>query len=150
MKNLSNMIWVEWRKAIRSRIPLWTSIGSLFLPLAIGLMILISRNPEISRKLGVVSAKADLIAFSATDWPAFMVLIGQILAAAGFFLFVVILSWVFGREFSDGTVKDMLAVPVPRSTILLSKFVVYAGWAAAMTVLILVTSVVMGLLVQAS
>jgi ABC-2 type transport system permease protein len=148
MKNLSNMIWVEWRKALRSRIPLWTSIGSLFLPLAIGLMILVSRNPEISRKLGVVSAKADLIAFSATDWPAFMVLIGQIFAAAGFFLFVVILTWIFGREFSDGTVKDLLAVPVPRSTILLAKFFVYTGWAAAMSLLILVTSLVMGILVH--
>jgi ABC-2 type transport system permease protein len=63
-------------------------------------------------------------------------------------MFIVILSWIFGREFADGTVKDMLAVPVPRSTIVLAKFVIFGAWAFAMTLLILVTGILMGLLVQ--
>jgi ABC-2 type transport system permease protein len=144
MNNIRNMIWVEWRKAICSRIPVWTSIFAVFLPVMASLMILISRNPEISRKLGVISAKADLIGFSTTDWHTFLVLMAEMLATAGFFMFIIILSWIFGREFADGTVKDLLSVPVPRTTILLAKFMVFAGWAFAMTMLILFVGLVMG------
>lgn len=148
MNSLLNMIWVEWRKAVRSKIPVWTSAAAIFLPLVTALMVLISRNPEISRKLGVISAKADLIGFSSTNWPAFLVLIAQLVATAGFFMFVIILSWMIGREFADGTVKDMLAVPVSRSTILLAKILVFIGWAMAMVLLILAASLLMGLLIQ--
>ena len=138
MNNLSDMIWIELRKAIRSRMPLWTALGSLFMPLGIAFLIFVARNPEISRKLGLVSAKANLMAYSATDWPAYLGLFGQIIAAGGFFLFVLIISWMFGREFADGTLKDMLAVPVQRSSILLAKFIVVAVWSAALTVVIFI------------
>ena len=133
MNNLSDMIWIERRKAIRSRMPLWTALGSLFMPLGIAFLIFVSKNPEISQKLGLVSAKANLVAYSATDWPTYLGLFGLIIAAGGFFLFVLIISWVFGREFADGTLKDMLAVPVQRSSILLAKFIVVAVWSAALT-----------------
>jgi ABC-type transport system involved in multi-copper enzyme maturation permease subunit len=38
--------------------------------------------------------------------------------------FAFVTSWVFGREYSDRTVKDLLALPAPRSSIVLSKFIV--------------------------
>ena len=41
MNNLSNMLWVELRKAIRSRMPLWTALGSLFLPFGIAFLIFV-------------------------------------------------------------------------------------------------------------
>ena len=81
MNNLSDMIWIELRKAIRSRMPLWTALGSLFMPLGIACLIFLARNPELSRELGLVSAKANLIAYSATDWPTYLGLFGQIVAA---------------------------------------------------------------------
>src|SRR3990172_8648329 len=117
MNNLSDMIWIELRKAIRSRMPLWTALGSLFMPLGIAFLIFVSKNPEISQKLGLISAKANLIAYSATDWRTYLGLSAMIIAAGGFFLFTFVISWVFGREFADGTLKDMLAVPISRSTI---------------------------------
>src|SRR5512135_1525958 len=126
MHSLEDILWVEARKAIRSRMPLWTSLGSLFMPFGIAFLIFVARNPEISKKLGLISAKADLIAYSATDWPAYLGLFGLLIAAGGFFLFVLVVSWVFGREFADGTLKDMLAVPVQRSSIVLAKFIVMA------------------------
>ncbi|BCY19369.1 ABC transporter permease [Leptolinea sp. HRD-7] len=148
MSTLNNMIIVEWRKAIRSRIPYWTSVFAAFLPMAIAMMVLIARNPEISQKLGILSAKADLIAFSATNWTAYMALTGEIIAAAGFFMFVVILSWIFGREFADGTLKDMLAVPVERTTILMAKVIVFGGWSFAMSLITLTVSLLLGSLIQ--
>ncbi len=148
MKILSDMIWIEMRKAIRSRMPIWTALGSLFMPLGIAFLIFVARNPDISRKLGLVSAKANLIAYSATDWPAYMVLFGEIIAAGGFILFVLIVSWIFGREFADGTLKDMLAVPVRRSTILLAKFIVTAVWSIALTAIIFAAGLVTGAMIQ--
>jgi ABC-2 type transport system permease protein len=138
------MVRVEWRKAIRSRIPYWTSIFAAFLPVVIALMILISKNPEISRKLGVISAKADLVGLTATQWASFLELAAEILATSGFFMFIVIISWLFGREFTDGTAKDLLAVPIPRATIILGKLTVYVIWAAVMCLIILVGSLIMG------
>ncbi len=148
MNNLADMIWIEQRKAIRSRMPLWTALGSLFMPLGIAFLIFVSKNPAISQKLGLVSAKANLIAYSATDWPTYLGLSGQMLAAGGFFLFVLAISWIFGREFADGTLKDMLAVPVQRSSILLAKFIVVAAWSVALTIVIFTVSLVMGALIQ--
>lgn len=144
MNNLSDMLWIELRKALRSRMPLWTALGSLFMPLGIAFLIFVSKNPEISQKLGLISAKASLISYSATDWPTYLGLYGQIIAAGGFFFLVLAVSWVFGREFADGTLKDMLAVPVRRSTILLAKFILVAVWSAALSLEMFIAGLIMG------
>jgi ABC-type transport system involved in multi-copper enzyme maturation permease subunit len=148
MNELGNMLWIEWRKAVRSRMPLWTTLGSLFMPMGMALLIFISKHPEVSKRLGLISAKADLIAYAATDWPAYITLFGQIIAAGGFFFFVLAISWVFGREFADGTLKDMLAVPVGRGSILLAKFILTMIWSAVMSLFILLAGLAMGALIQ--
>jgi ABC-2 type transport system permease protein len=148
MNNLPDMIWIEFRKVIRSRMPLWTTLGCLFMPLGVGCLIFLAKNPELSRKLGLVSAKANLIAYSATDWSSYLVLLAEIISAGGFFFFILSISWVFGREFADGTLKDMLAVPVQRASILLAKFIVVAAWCVAMSIISLIFGLVMGLLIQ--
>jgi len=148
MNSLSDMIWIELRKAIRSRMPLWTALGSLFMPFGIAFLIFVSRNPETSRQLGLISAKANLMAYAATDWPAYLGLFGMIIGAGGLLLFSLVISWVFGREFVDGTLKDMLAVPVQRSSILLAKFIVVAAWSEVLTMVIVIVGLVTGAIIQ--
>jgi ABC-2 type transport system permease protein len=148
MHDLSDMVWIELRKALRSRVPLLTALGSLFMPLGITFLIYVAKHPDLAQQLGLVGAKANLTAYYATDWPSYLVLTAQIIAAGGFFLFTFAISWVFGREFADGTLKDMLAVPISRLTILLAKFVVVAVWSAALTVVILAFSLIMGVLIS--
>jgi len=148
VNNLSDMIWIEMRKAIRSRVPLWTAVGSLFMPLGIAFLIFLARNPDIAKNLGLVGAKANLVSYSATDWPAYMGFFAQIIAAGGFILFVIIISWVFGREFVDGTLKDMLAVPVQRSSIILAKFFIMAVWSAALTIIIIIVGLILGAIIK--
>jgi ABC-2 type transport system permease protein len=148
MPDLAEMIWIEWRKALRSRMPLWTALGSLFMPLGIAFLIFVARNPEISQKLGLVAAKANLMAYAATDWPTYLGLSGQIIAAGGFFFFCLTTSWVFGREFVDGTLKDMLAVPVPRASILLAKFIVVTLWCGALALVMYAVGLLMGALMR--
>ncbi|HTP10152.1 MAG TPA: ABC transporter permease, partial [Anaerolineae bacterium] len=57
-------------------------------------------------------------------------------------------SWVFGREFADGTLKDMLAVPVQRAKIVLAKFALVAVWSATLTLMVFIVSLVMGAIIQ--
>jgi ABC-2 type transport system permease protein len=147
MNNLADMTWIEWRKARRSRMPVWIGMASLFMPVGIGFLIFVSRNPEISQKLGLISAKADLMAYSGTDWRAYLGLFDQVIAAGGFFFFVLAISWVFGREFADGTLKDMLAVPVQRGSIVLAKFIVATAWSAAVSGVMLMGGLAMGAII---
>jgi len=147
MNDLSNMIWIETRKAWRSRMPLFTAVGCLFMPLGIAFLIFVATHPEVSRKLGLVGAKANLMAYAATNWSAYLALTAQMIAAGGFFLFCLIICWVFGREFVDGTLKDMLAVPVQRASILLAKFIVSGAWSAALAGVIFLASIATGALI---
>jgi ABC-2 type transport system permease protein len=144
MRNLTALIWVELRKAVRSGMPLWTALATLFMPLGIAFLIFVARNAALSQKLGLVSAKADLVAYAAADWPAYLGLAGLMIAAGGLIFFVLVTSWVFGREFVDGTVKDLLAVPIARPTLLLAKFVVVGGWSGGLTGLMLAASLGLG------
>jgi len=73
---------------------------------------------------------------------------GEIIGAGGILLFILILSWIFGREFTDGTLKDMLAVPVERGSIVLAKYTVMAIWAEAMTLVIFIAGLCMGALMN--
>lgn len=148
MTEWTSMVWVEARKAWRSRMPVWTGLAALFFPLGLGFLIFVARNPEISQNLGLISAKADLVAYSATDWPAYLSLFGMFMAMGGLGLFSFVISWVFGREFADGTVKDLLAVPVARATILLAKFGVTALWAAGLAGIMLASCLGIGVLIQ--
>jgi ABC-2 type transport system permease protein len=148
MNNLLDMIWIESRKAIRSKIPLWTAIGSLAMPLGISFLLFVAKNPDISQKLGIVSAKSNLVAYASADWSIYLGLFGQMVAAGGLILSVLIQTWVFGREFADGTVKDILAVPVNRSSILLAKYIVASIWSFLLITIILLATVVMGFLLR--
>lgn len=146
MNTLANLIWIEFRKAIRSKMPLFTAGGSLFMPLGIAFLLFVSKNPEISRKMGLISTKATLMSDTAANWPIYLVTFAQVLAIGGLFLTALILAWVFGREFSDQTLKDLLAVPVSRSSILLAKFILAAAWSAALATLIFGAGLVVGAL----
>jgi ABC-2 type transport system permease protein len=135
MNNVAQAIWVETLKARRSRMPLLTALGFALLPLASGFFMVVLKDPELARRVGLISAKAHMLA-GAADWPTYLGLVAQAIAGGGIVLFGLIGSWVFGREYSDRTVKDLLALPTSRSAIVLSKFVVVAAWSAALTVMI--------------
>ena len=144
MAELSSMIWIETRKLSRSRVPLGTALGALCLSAGMAFLIFVARNPQIAQKLGLIGAKANLVAYANTDWAAYLGLIGLALAAGGFLLNLLVLAWIFGREFADGTLKDLLAVPVQRGSILLAKLIVTAIWSAVLSLLILAVGVAMG------
>jgi ABC-2 type transport system permease protein len=82
--------------------------------------------------MGLLGAKAQLAGGSA-DWPGYFALLTQTIAVGGALIFGVIVIWTFGREFSDHTAKDLLALPTSRATIVAAKYTVTAIWCLALT-----------------
>jgi hypothetical protein len=52
MSNLRNMLWIEFRKVIRSRMPLFTTLGLMIPARRSAFMMFIYRDPEFARKWG--------------------------------------------------------------------------------------------------
>jgi ABC-2 type transport system permease protein len=136
-------LWAEVLKARRSKVPWLTALGFSLAPLVGGLFMIILKDPERARSMGLISAKAQLAA-GVADWPTMLSLLAQATAVGGGLLFTVVTTWVFGREFSDHTVKELLALPTSRAAIVAAKFVVVGMWAAGLTALVLVLGLIVG------
>lgn len=143
MNNIIQAVRVELLKARRSKMPLLTALGFSLAPFAGGFFMIVMKDPEMARRLGMISAKAQIIAGSA-DWPTYLGILSQATAIGGIILFSFVSSWVFGREYSDDTVTDLLALPTPRYSIVLAKFVLVVLWSAALTGLIYLVGLAVG------
>jgi len=132
MSNLLQAIYIELLKARRSKLPFFTALGFSLLPLVGGFFMIVLKDPELARRVGLISAKAQ-ITMGVADWPSYLGFLSLASGAGGVILFGFIASWVFGREYSDHTVKDLLALPTSRSAIVFAKFVVVVSWSAALT-----------------
>ena len=62
--------WAEALKARRSKMTLLTAAGFLILPLVGGLFMVILKDPEQARAMGLIGAKAQLTV-GVADWPAY-------------------------------------------------------------------------------
>lgn len=135
MNNLTQAIRTETLKVRRSKMPILTTMGFMLLPLTGGFFMIILKDPEFARRAGLISAKAQLLAGTA-DWPTLLNLLAQGIAIGGIILFGFIGSWVFGREYANHTLKDLLALPTARWVIVLAKFVVVMGWSVGVTAVV--------------
>lgn len=146
MTNFSSALWAETLKMRRARVPLITAAGFALIPIMAGLFMIILKDPEGAKSLGLITTKAQLMAGTA-DWPSFFGFLAQAIAAGGMVLFAILTIWVFGREFSDHTVKELLALPTSRESIVTAKFIVILIWSLIVTLLVLGISVIVGILV---
>jgi ABC-2 type transport system permease protein len=120
-------LWAEAIKAYRSRVAGLTAAAFLIFPTVAGLFMFILKDPEQARAMGLISVKAQITA-AVADWPTYFGILTLGTAIAGSILFAMITAWVFGREFSDHTVKELLALPTRRETIVSAKFVLTTVW----------------------
>jgi ABC-2 type transport system permease protein len=134
MNSFSSALYTEGLKAFRSKVPLLTTLGFLIAPFVGGLFMIILKDPEAAKSMGLISTKAQLAAGTA-DWPTFLNFLAQAEAVGGAIIFSFAASWVFGREFSDHTVKELLSLPTSRASIVSAKFTVIAIWTFALTLL---------------
>ncbi|MEE2569137.1 ABC transporter permease [Pseudarthrobacter sp. J64] len=98
---------------------------------------LASGDPAIVSKVGPVA--------STLDWDGLLAAAAQITSAGGFVGFGVVLSWMVGREFTDGTITGLFALPVSRSRIAAAKLAVYAVWSVAVSLMLCAGILLLGL-----
>jgi ABC-type transport system involved in multi-copper enzyme maturation permease subunit len=146
MNAFAAALWAEALKARRSKMPWLTALGFSLAPLAGGFFMIILKDPEYARSLGLIGAKAQITA-GVADWPTYLTLLGQATAIGGVLLFGLVTSWVFGREYADRTAKDLLALPTPRSAVVGAKFLIVAIWSAGLVLLILILGLCIGMLI---
>ena len=143
MNKLNATFQVEFKKAIKSKILLVTIIIFLFIPLMMGLMLYISTHPEVADKLGIIGTKAKM--FGENTWQGYFALLSQSVASLGLIGFGFVTCWVYGREHNDRTMKDILSLPVPRSSYVFAKMMVVFLWSAFLSVILFAVSISLGL-----
>ncbi|WP_159622081.1 ABC transporter permease [Ruania rhizosphaerae] len=139
MNGLLIAVEVELRKAVASRV-----LGATTIILVLGLVAL-TVGLELGVRSGNTNVTAQLGPLAALDgWARMVGLVAQITAAGALIAFGVVLSWLVGREFGEGTITSMFALPVARPAIMLAKFAVYLAWVLAVALVITAVLAVVG------
>jgi len=150
MKSLIVALGVEILKIRKSKV-FWLSVlFFMFVAFMMGLMMFVSKYPEIAGQLGMVGTKASMLRIGEANWKNYFTLLNQGIAGIGLVGYGFITSWVFGREYSDHTVKDLLALPVSRDSIVKSKLIVVAVWSIVVSIIFFLFSLLMGKVVGLS
>ena len=150
MKSLHATLMTEFMKLRRSKILWITIVLFIFIPLIMSLMFFLQKHPEISEKLGIIGTKATMLRLGKADWPTYLGFLTQVMAGIGLMGFGFVASWVFGREYAERTIKDILALPVLRSNIVISKLIVIALWCILLILVFFVSGIVFGQLIHIS
>ncbi|MDF2921516.1 MAG: bacitracin transporter permease [Paenibacillaceae bacterium] len=83
------------------------------------------------------------------DWAAYLQnMVFMYASVFGLIGFGALAGWTFGREYTDRTVKDLLALPVSRGRIVTAKLVSTALWSLIMTLLTFLFAVLLGAIVR--
>jgi ABC-2 type transport system permease protein len=143
MRGFSAAIFTEAIKAWKSKMLWITMILFVFAAVMMGFLMIVSKHPEIAGNSAVLSAKASF-AGSAT-WPSFFSLLIQMALVLGMLGPGMVTIWIFGREYSDRVVKDLLALPVSREMIVISKFLIILIWSIFLLFLLYTFGILSGL-----
>ncbi|MBK7711180.1 MAG: ABC transporter permease [Bacteroidales bacterium] len=128
MKFIFVTLWVESLKIRRSRMFWATVIFFILVSSMMSLVMFVQKYPEISAKLGMIGDKASLLRFGEPDWKNYFRLLIEGMSGVGLVGTGFVTSWIFGREFSDHTIKDILSLQVSRVYIVISKFIMVVLW----------------------
>jgi ABC-2 type transport system permease protein len=146
LKGYAGALWVEFLKVRKSRVPLFIALGFVLLPLAMAFFMVIMKDPEGARRLGIIGIKAQLMV-GTVDWSTYLSMLSQ--GVMGLILLNALMgSWVFGREYADRMMKDLLALPTSRSSFIAAKYTVFALWSILMVVVVSVFGVFLGYVVS--
>ena len=144
MSGFSAALGTEFLKLRRSKVT-WGTFAALSMgPMALSLFMWIVREPGRAAQLGLLGTKANLSGLTAT-WPSYASFLTLIIGMGGMLVLSFIVAYIFGREYAEGTAKNLLALPVARHWIVLAKFVVAAAWWALLVLAVVAEGVIVGL-----
>lgn len=99
---------------------------------------------------GIAAGEPELIAkagpASTLDWEGLLAGAAQITSVAALLTFGIVLAWMFGQEFAEGTITGLFALPVSRSLIALAKLSVYALWMCCVSLCLTLGVLALGLI----
>ncbi len=124
------LVATELIKLRRSRVT-WLSFAAYTFMVAIaGLFLWMAGNPRAAASLGLLGQKANF-AFGGQnlDWPTFLTFIVEMGGVGGLVICSIVTAYVFGREYAEGTAKNLLALPIARSRFVLASIFGHTGWA---------------------
>ncbi|AIQ61566.1 ABC transporter permease [Paenibacillus borealis] len=123
MNRWKSALWVEVLKLRRSRL-FWISlVSSIMVPVMIGLVFsgTIGSQSSFEGEINMAGLLKEL---------------GVVISMGGLIGFGFVFSWIFGREYSDRTVKDLLALPLSRYGVAAAKLIVAAVLCAVLALLV--------------
>jgi ABC-2 type transport system permease protein len=144
MNGFRAAFFTEYIKVVKSRVFWFSLLLFAFISCMMGLIMFVQKYPELASKLGMIGTKANLFSYGGVSWTGYFTMLMQAVAAVGYIGFGFVTSWVFGREYSEKTMKDLLALPVSRSMIVIAKFSVSAIWCLVLGGVFLLSSLIMG------
>lgn len=147
MKQQWQAFVAEILKNRHSRITWVTFIAFSLAPVFGGVFMFLMKDNGTEGLSGAFKSKAVLMSFEA-NWNSYLGLLSQAVGVGGVLIFGFVASWLFGREYSDGTAKDLLALPISRAKILNAKFMYYIIWCIALVVSNLVVGLLIGSMLQ--
>ncbi|MFB6318593.1 ABC transporter permease [Saccharicrinis sp. FJH54] len=142
MKQFKAVFITEWLKLRHANLFWITICFFIFIPCMMGFMMYLSQHPEIIAKMGIVGAKAKF--FEDNSWQGYFDILNQSVAAIGLIGFGFVISWVFGREFTEKTITDVMVMPVNRALVVMSKFLVAMLWNLLLIIVFFAASILIG------
>lgn len=136
-------LWAELLKVRRSRVPWVTFAAFTVAGLVGGFFMFVLQNPDRARSFGLLGAKAQFAGGTA-DWAGYFAFTAQIVAVGGLLVFGLVVIWLFGREFSDRTAKDLLALPTSRGAVVAAKLLIALGWCLLLAAQLVVIGLLLG------
>jgi ABC-2 type transport system permease protein len=138
---MGTAVSIEWLKLRRSRaVIVATAILVGVLPACAAGFMAAHLHGGGSQLAAKVSALVD-----GRGWGDYLGVVGQLSSMGAFLAVGVVTCWTYGREYSDGTVVGLFALPVGRGRIASAKAIVVLGWGLVTAVLGVVVAVVLGL-----
>ena len=146
MKGLLTALYTELLKVRKSKIFWITILIFIFIAAMMGLMVFLAKHPNLVSSTELIGAKASM--FNMVNWVSYFNMLHQVVAMVGLIGFGFAFSWIFGREYSDKTIKDLLALPVSRNTLVLAKYIISIIWSALLSLVFFITAIAAGILVH--
>lgn len=119
---------IEWTKVRHSPVGVVTT-----LLLCLGTVAVTGASMASVGEGGVLAAKSEVFVGDG-GWAGLFGLAGQVVAAGGLLGCGVMAGWLYGREFTDGTVAALFARPVSLRAVALAKLGLYLLWVLAVAV----------------
>jgi ABC-2 type transport system permease protein len=147
MKQQFQALQAEMIKIKYSKFILATFLAFGLAPIMGALFILIVQDSDALAKAGGLAAKAKAMNFEA-NWKSYFDILTQAVGVGGVLVFGFVSSWIFGREYSDGTAKDLLSLPTSRTKILNAKFILYVLWCLMLVLSNLFVAFILGTILE--